>query len=455
MRLQSPLVTFRPSAIERSTHNSSTNAREDRFLPSGVLTSVNLLESLKDEPGLNGVQPRLPASRLSRINTTYPDLKPSDRKLSITAQPTFPVMPAITARVRYFKASNIASKHAIIASLDIETTSFFDNEITLQKVVMRLSEGSAEDLGHGFGPMLPMTCRPRDNPTFLFRLIPNDTPADGTNFNSNSKSLDIQIDAVVLASETSQPRIEMRWRTGVDFSTALNPSFGAPNQPLQRNKRPANIAMTQAVSTEVGTPGPGQGRDEEDVPREKRAALTNDLGITMTFTAPREVYVGEPFSWDVFVVNRSNKPRKLAILVVPKRRRADTKTHLSRPSTSSTGGRKNTGMADAVTDENLLYAMQRNGTKEALQLISLSNDIIIGYVSSSAMYESWANMTSPLHPGSCFNSDLKFLPLASGYLQIEAIRIVDIATNDAVDVRDLPDIIAQERSTEKGEGMGD
>ena len=65
-----------------------------------------------------------------------------------------------------------------------------------------------------------------------------------------------------------------------------------------------------------------------------------------------------------------------------------------------------------------------------------------------------ADIVRPLHAGSCFNTNLKFLPLAAGYLQIDAIRIVDTSTNDAVDVRDLPDVIAQERSTRAEEGVG-
>ena len=48
----------------------------------------------------------------------------------------------------------------------------------------------------------------------------------------------------------------------------------------------------------------------------------------------------------------------------------------------------------------------------------------------------------PLIPDSCFHTELKFLPLALGHLQIEAVRVVDVVSNDYVDVRDLPDIVA-------------
>jgi len=287
-------------------------------------------------------------------------------------------MPAITARVRYSKASNIGGKNAIIASLDIETAAFVNTEISLQKIEMHLSEGITKNLGQDLSPMLPMTCKPRDCTTFLFRLTPDENSLNDTNFASNSQSLDVSIDGIVLASDTCLPQIEMRWRTTVEFSSALNPSFGAPNQSLQRNKRQANITMSQAVSNEIGIPAPGQEGEEGNAPRKERATSGTGLGISITFTAPAEVYIGEPFNFDVFVVNRSSRPRKLAIVVVPKRKKAEINTHLSRISTSSTGGRKDSGVADAVTDENLLYAMQRNAIREGVQIISLSNDTVIG-----------------------------------------------------------------------------
>ena len=50
----------------------------------------------------------------------------------------------------------------------------------------------------------------------------------------------------------------------------------------------------------------------------------------------------------------------------------------------------------------------------------------------------------PLLPGSCHAAELKFLPLATGALHVDAIRVVDVLTSEAIDVKDLPDIIAVE-----------
>ncbi len=47
-----------------------------------------------------------------------------------------------------------------------------------------------------------------------------------------------------------------------------------------------------------------------------------------------------------------------------------------------------------------------------------------------------------LAPESCLNTEIKFLPLTRGYLHIDAVRVVDVASGDYIDVRDLPDIVA-------------
>ena len=377
VRLLSPLISFRPSASVRRPLNVSSSAPEDRYLPSGVPASINLLESIKDECGLQGVVPRLPAPRLSRINTTNADPALTRTTLSVLPQRDFRAIPAITSRVRYSKANTVAGKPSILASLDVETATFFNHDIRIQTVQMKLSEGSTEDLNRGSEPLLPMTCRPRDNVTFLFRLVSGGVFSDPINTKSNSRTLDISIGAIVLASKTCRPQIQMRWKTAVDFSTSLNPTFGAPSQPLSRNRRPANISMAQVTSNEFGTPETGQAPTTGDSRRE-RAVSISDLGVSVTFTAPGEIYVGEPFCWDVFVVNRSNRPRKLALTILLQRKKVDSRTHMSKPSAFSTNVKHELGVADAVVDEIAVYATQRNASKDAVEIICLNNELKIG-----------------------------------------------------------------------------
>lgn len=356
---------------------------DDQYLPSCVPTSLNLLESLQDDPELSGVKPYLSALRLSRATYTAQHLKAQPQPLTRIAQRAFPAMPALSARIRYSRSNFNSGKPMVVASLDIETAPFLECEISLEKVQTRMAEGSAEDLATGPTIRLPMKCQPRDAAVFLYRLLPLDSFADQPIITSNARTLDIVIGATVLVSADCRPHIEMRWKTAVDISTPLNPSYGAPGQSLQRNNRPASLpvpssndgklllsasAQSAEIANTAGAAANGHG-----------PAPVTDLGCTLTFTGPTEVYVGKPFGWDVFVVNRSSHSRKLALLVISKHRRGETRNkHLSKGSSSSAGGSEDGTMADAVIDENFLYAMQKNATTDTAQLVNLSTDVRIG-----------------------------------------------------------------------------
>jgi len=106
----------------------------------------------------------------------------------------------------------------------------------------------------------------------------------------------------------------------------------------------------------------------------------SDFGLSVTFTAPKTVNVREPFSWDVLVLNRSNKPVQLAFTVITKRKSRVNEGHLPRSFTSSATESKNSDTAEAVIDENFVYARQRNASNEAAQVINLTTDVRIGYV---------------------------------------------------------------------------
>ena len=54
----------------------------------------------------------------------------------------------------------------------------------------------------------------------------------------------------------------------------------------------------------------------------------------------------------------------------------------------------------------------------------------------------------PLAPGACFMTELKFVALTAGVLYLDALRIVDLGTQEVVDIRDLPDIVAVDEDDE-------
>lgn len=429
IRLHSPTIFFRLSAILRSDISGESDKFKDPLLPSGVPGSVNILENLRGDPALNGVEPRLAASRLHGISPKSHDGYINDGSLRVGTQMAFRGLPAMSSRMRYSRSSGRPGRHSIIASLDVETGAFSDQDTAITHVNMQFSEGSVQDMGEALNPLLPLVCKPKDNPTFLFRLMPSE-PTQNTSDQSPAKMVLVTVHATVLISQTCRPSIEMRWKTGIDFSTALNPLFGAPGQSMQRQNRPSSLLRTSSTTDGNGLPASireGEASLElRSTEERQRSGSATDFGVSIAFTAPKSVYMGEAFSWDVVILNRSSRARRLALKVIPRRMKGLSGTHSSKSSSSSVRDRKDGDLADAVIDGNLLYAMQRKSRHEITQIVSVGTDIVVG----------------PLSPDSCAHTELNFLPLALGHLQIEAVRVVDVISNDFIDIRDLPDIVA-------------
>lgn len=327
-----------------------------------------MLQPLSGDKSLTDKEPFLPASRLLRVLPTTYNEDPIYNIQQSQGRP-FRVVPAASARIRYSRLNSYTGLPQTIASLDFEVTPFLSCEVSFDQADLQLSEGSIEPLSNVPGLTLPLTCHPRDDVTLVYKLTPEYGPEANHTSTAMMSALDISLGAVILLSHDCHPRISMRWRTTVDFSMALNPTFGGPSKALQRNNRPMSLSVS---STQAGTAPNNRSSLRE------RAYSVTDVCVTISFSGPSRVQVGSPFSWDVFIVNRSNVPRKFALFAIPRRKRPDPRGHVARPSSSSISSRKELQVAEAVTDDNILHVMQKNATGQEAELISLSTDIRVG-----------------------------------------------------------------------------
>ncbi|KAJ5698540.1 hypothetical protein N7462_000545 [Penicillium macrosclerotiorum] len=419
-RIQHPSLLFIASASLSPSETCLPEENEDDYLPALVPASTNMLQALSGDKSLTQKEPFLPASRLLRV---VPTTSTEDPIYNIQQQHGHPfrVVPAASARIRYSRLSSYTGLPTTIASLDFEVTPFLNSEVSFDKAELHLSDGTIESMSDVPGLSLPLTCRPRDDVTLVYKLTPDYGPETNPSTTAMISTLDISLGAVILLDDTCQPRISMQWKTNVDFSMALNPTFGSPSPALQRTNRPSSLSVGQSGR-------PGTAPNIRSSLRERAYSIT-DVGVTISFSGPVRVQVGSPFSWDVFIVNRSNIPRKFALIAIPRRKRVDPRGHMARPSSSSISSRKEDQVAEAVTDDNIVHAMQKSVAGQDAELISLSTDIRVG----------------PLLPGTCHSTELKLLPLATGPLHLEAVRLVDVNTNETTDIRDLPDILADDQ----------
>ena len=381
MRLHSPMVVFKPSVILSSIKDLQGNHHRDLYMQSGVPASINILESLKGDPSLQGAIPKLTASRLSGIAPLARDEAVSDQNIKIIPQKAFRALPAISGKVYCSKLNGRMARPFATASLDIETAPFSKERMIITDVKVELHDGLSEHLGDAYAPALPIVCQPKDNIVCLYRLTPVENLGDRSK-QSLAKMISITIRSTIFVSDTCQPRIEMKWKTSIDFSTALNPIYGTPGQSMQRSSRPSSLA-TSASASDVNVLPTTTREDKSSLdsrihPIRQQTASVSNSGLFLTVTAPSTTRTGVPFSWHVLVMNRCSKPRQLALNLVWKQDRSVDRGHLLRAPKSPITDLKRAGVVDAVTDEDSLWIMQGSGRKEVARVLSLMMDVQIG-----------------------------------------------------------------------------
>jgi hypothetical protein len=366
-RYHKPAVYFQPTASFKPEERPQKDASEDDYLPSGVPTPLNLLQSFENDPALVGVHPRLSAMRISKVTPTAPAAKEMARPIRNGQRPLFRVLPPLIWRMRYSRIQASLSDLSLMASLDLEVAQFATYDVRIKKVSLDLHGGKVQELNDELDTAT--SHKPGDQLTFLYKIRP-DLGADGTPaLGSKGHYLTLHVEANVTMSDHCHPDISIEWKTPVDFPS---------EQALALTKASHRQSSSTIQSANPVNPDSLVAQDGQDPPEQD--ASHNDVNVTLTVSGPPRVRVGEIFTWDVFIVNRSDKTRRLAVLVIAKRPR-DSEKHKSHPSTSSVGGSradKKELFGTAVVDENVVYAKQKSARTDTADLICLTTDIRLG-----------------------------------------------------------------------------
>lgn len=411
---------------------------------------TNVLEPLHQLPGWAGSPPYLAASRLKRVVPPVP--KPNKQLRLEHMSPKYRVVPATMTRMRYTRLATPSPLPTTIASLDVDIIPFMEIDASIEEVDVTLVGGAVENFMAG---MLPIACHSRDSITFLYRLHPSQSTVTSTMATPVTPSSLAHIDVLsitmqlrVKLSDTCTPLIRMEWTTNVDFFQALNPSFGAPSQPIQRRNRPSSLPLNG---------GTGIGITQAfDASLQPARPLSGTNNVTVSFTAPaRPVTLGKPFSWQLLIVNQSKNTIKYAIIPLTRIPRNPApsshfaKRHAPKSSTASfhpterrhaREGEADVDFAQAVVDENVVYAMQHSSiVPPDTDLMALTAEIRVG----------------PLGPNQCHEGIIEMVAFKEGTLRVDAIRVIDLAkeTSEGIgapgvmmDIRDLPDVIVRKEA---------
>ncbi|KAJ9602097.1 hypothetical protein H2200_013457 [Cladophialophora chaetospira] len=439
-RVPQPSIILIPSAVVNAPQEVENEDSGDLkpFQP----LEANVLEPMRFIPGLKGNPPYLAASRLERV---LPVTTTHKQRIHLQHVPSrrHKAVPATMSRIRYQKVNTLSPTPSNVALLDMDIIPFVQIKATIQYIDLSLKNGRSESLMPGF---LPMQCRSGDCLTFLYKLHQHqdsNLPGGIGLANPNIDVLSIAITLDIHLSDKCHPVLFMDWTAHVDFTQALNPSFGPPSQPIQRQNRPTSLPVNNLnAEPPAVTPIATSLQPTFDVNARS--------GLSISFTAAaRPVTVGEAFTWKVLIVNHSSKTAKIAIIPLPRVQRLVTqaqsfaKRHAPKSSTASfhpserrhTKNGDDDDIAQAIVDENVVYAMHHsNSVPPETDLMALTAELRIG----------------PLAPGQCHESDIQMVAFEVGSLRVDAMRVVDLvreveeggaALGVLTDIRDLPDVV--------------
>lgn len=269
-------------------------------------------------------------------------------------------------RIKFSKIQAPLGDLSLMASLDLEVAQYTTYSIRIKKISLTLQGGEVKPLAGEDDTTTKY--KPGDQLSCMYKVKP-DLALDGTPvLGSKGHVLTLNVDAEVFVSKDCQPSVSIEWRTPVDFVN---------EQSTNLIKAAHRLSSLSLQNGKVTSPDALPAHDTQS---QQDGQTPNAINVTLTVSGPATVQVGKMFYWDVFIVNRSEKARKLAVLVISKRKRdyERHKSHGSASSNSGTGGDKKELLASAVVDENVVYAKQKSARVEAAELVCLTTDIRLG-----------------------------------------------------------------------------
>ncbi|THY01317.1 hypothetical protein D6C98_03803 [Aureobasidium pullulans] len=418
-KLHRPSIHLTASAVSRAVEAPviSKNASQDEYMTSALPTSENLLQSLQHSSQTTSDQPCIPSSRIHKVAPRASPATQDARPLR-TSSRLFPVFSALAVKV-HITPEQVSD---MLLCLDLESARHTGHggvqviEIKAEGNNLNVQPFSSDLAALG----LPTTLQTGDRSTFLYKLArEKDATGALSHHPSKPSNVTFQIRAVAQISETCRAQIQARWHGNVNFPSS---------QPTKRmSLRPQSVASTLAPQ-DLASSRPLSKRMSSTITRPLSGTTQiESAGVTFAFTAPERVNEGETFHLDVFVVNRSPRRKRLAIVATPKPAKANTAHHTLRFPNIARQDSHHT--AEAVLDDRTIYNMQDQREARMAEVVCLNADVRVG----------------PLPPGACHNVQLEFLTLSTGLVGLAAVHVVDLDTRETTQITELPDIMVAKK----------
>ncbi|CAN6602241.1 hypothetical protein TRVA0_002S00870 [Trichomonascus vanleenenianus] len=337
------------------------------------------------------------------------------QKLSkLSCELEMPVFPVINLKLRCTKAAGI--QDSVIAIVEISCSESAHTAVKLTKAFIELQGGSATLLGV---LSFPLILQPGESCSVSFNLYHSDVVLISKDQpTSKVKPISINVECNPLVTEPkdqeegdkSLPVIITKWDTIIDFDM-VSGHVPAPPPLKEQPAHPSHVAP--------GTPSVrklmklSRNSSSSSLPASARVNKTWQSlnGLTISFSGPSAVKVGQSFKWTVFAVNKAQATRNLSLYIQPVEKADRTLP-------------RNTELHPVIY-RSALKKMHQYAIVGSIGIVSLVNDIRIG----------------PLYSQACYETEITMLAMTPGVHTLEGVTVFDQSTGESYDVGRLLEVV--------------
>lgn len=361
--LQRPAVHFSASAVLHAVAENFVTDTDDEWLSSGIPAPENLFQPLQNSPAFLGTSVSLPVSRIVKQRPRSAVANAELRPLRAATR-LFIIVPALAVKIH---RSTVTDRTMVI--LDVEVARWVERGIVIEAIKAFESTSELQPLQASQMAALPQNMKMGDRSTYLFALADGNNTSKEALPNAPAHNVHFRISGTAHLGEECKPNLQIQWEGN------LRPaSTGTGARTISHWQRPAKPTSSPAQDVPTARPVSkliGQALRPPSI-------STPDQGITFAITGPAHVIEGDTFHLDVFVVNRSLKRRRLAIVAIPITRKASTGIQIQDQRWSRAVQMTLTDKAQAVVSNHRIYEAQHGLGDHHAEIVTLNADVKIG-----------------------------------------------------------------------------
>lgn len=391
-RLQRPAIYFTANLTPTPAISTGPRNRRKSYLQSYEPIAANVLEPLNFDLTGNRRKVFLSEARMAKVAPSPPQPDDSVKSLRGATKRAFPAIPALYSRIR---CSSLPQ--GVFACLQIEVSKLLEGTVLLDDVHINVPETTVERLAI---ESTPQRAYPGDDFAVPFKVHRQRKAAEILTVQTAS----ICIKARMSLEESCEIQLDIHWQAQIDMSHIVTSPTYLWSRPLSANS--AN--QKRIVSQQSVRP----------IPLSDPRRLLGETHLTFTFSAPPTTTQGSEFALRAQCLNMTDRTRIFALVAArgmgsPRRKTARTGAHLG----------YGAGFATATsTSPQCMH-------NRLADVLNITPSVQIG----------------PLSPGACYESSVVFKAMTSGLLDLGALKLVDLDSQQTIDVTELPDVVAFEQ----------